>query len=138
MGLYDRAEPRRGRSGTPRPALDLDARDLIAHLLESIDRVRDRQDTLARRLKETLETGTHIDRWEAEPVNVGALRVAWNEFIALGGVSAEDWRAFCLGEKITTQPIKAPIKRKGHLRLIAQRATQPRLRIRKPDPPEAA
>jgi hypothetical protein len=122
------------------PALDLDVRDLIEHLLENIDRVRERQASLARRLNETLQSGSHVERWGLEPVNVVALRRAWHEFISTGGVTADDWRAFCLGEKISTQLIKAPIKTKRHLRLISQRVAQPRIRVhsRKPDPPEAA
>jgi hypothetical protein len=108
------------------PALDLDARDLILHLLESIDRVRERQHALARQLKETLEYGTHVERWDAEPVNVVALCRAWSEFVSAGGVTADDWRAFCRGGKIATPPIKA----KRHLRLISDRVRHTHSAIR--------
>jgi hypothetical protein len=104
-----------------RPAMrEMPRQDLILDLLDKAEALRQRQNLLARKLAYVLATGVGdfgYDDYD-EPVDVGKLQRAWNEFIAVGGVTGDDLRRFLRGGQLTGN---RTIRRR-HLRLVRSNA----------------
>lgn len=94
------------------------AQEVILDLLEKAEALREHQNLLRWKLDHALATGNGGSGYEYQsrlsPVEIAQLRQAWEEFIAAGGVTADDLRRYVCGEKIGEV---RPVQRQ-HLRLV--------------------
>jgi hypothetical protein len=95
---------------------EFDGAHELLDLLEKIEALRERLCLLDRKLAYLLANGRLGDDPYERPVDVVALQRAWHAFVAAGGVSADDLRAFIRGEHIG--PAAQVIKK--HLRLVSR------------------
>jgi hypothetical protein len=98
---------------------DFPGQGVMLELLAKADRLREKQRLLADELYGMLTTGYPGCDYECYRLDtkqeLAALREAWDEFTARGGVSADDLKCFIRGELFGA--IRS-VNKRGHLRLV--------------------
>jgi hypothetical protein len=124
----DRPRPQTHHTPTERVLRrrDFPGQEILLELLGEADRLREKQKLLADKLKQMLATGfpAYDDRCRARTKQeLATLRKAWDQFIARGGVSADDLNCFISGEPFGT----SNVVKKGQLRLIRSKKTSQKI-----------
>jgi hypothetical protein len=124
--LLNRPRPQTHHTPTERVLRrrDFPGQEILLELLSEGDRLRENQKVLADKLKRMLITGYpsigYDDCCRARTEEeLAALRNAWDQFLARGGVSTDDLNSFISGEPFGTRNVV----KKGELRLIRSEKT---------------